>query len=73
MNTNSQLVGTSSVAPVSRSHSVIASRCPSPRPATTSLRSRTSTLGAARIRSTRYCDMPSSRLPPRTTITTRCA
>ena len=61
MNTNSQLDGTSSVTLVSRSASVSASRWPSPRPDTTSLRYPTATLGVEVIRSTRYRDIvPSS-------------
>ena len=73
MKTNSQLVATSSVAPESRSVSVSASRWPSPRHATTSLRYRTSMLGADLIRSTRYCDIVSLSVAARTTSTTRFA
>ena len=60
MKTNSQLDGTSSVAPVSRSASVSASRWPSPWPDTTSLRYLTVTLGVEVIRSTRYRDIVSA-------------
>ncbi len=47
MNTNSQLVATSSSVPGGAVGQGEASRCPSPRAATTSVHSRTSTLGAA--------------------------
>ena len=73
MKTNSQLDGTSSVAPVSRSASVSASRWPSPRPDTTSLRYLTATLGVEVIRSTRYRDIVSASVAARTTSTTRRA
>ena len=53
MNTNSQAAGTWTVAPLSRSARVSASRCPSPWAATTSQRVRRLMLGAAMIRSTR--------------------
>ena len=73
MNTNSQLDGASSAAPESRSASVSFSRWPSPRPATTSLRYRTSMLGAEVILSTRYCDIVPVSVAARTTSTTRLA
>ena len=57
MKTNSQLDETSSVTPESLSARVSASRWPSPRPDTTSLRYRTAMLGAAAILSTRYLDI----------------
>ena len=73
MKTNSQFAATSSSVPAARSASVIASRCSPPRPATTSVCSRTSTLPAARMRSTRYCDIVASSEPDRTSSTTRRA
>ena len=73
MKTKSQLVSTSHLSPVSRWVRTMDRKWSSPRASDTSVRSRTSTLPALRMRSTRYCDIVVSRLLPRTSITTRLA
>ena len=73
MKTNTQLAGTSSVAPVSRSAQGERLQVPVAGAGDHLGLKRTSMFGAAVMRSTRYCDIVASSDAPRTSSTTRLA